>query len=195
MILGYARVSTDDQNTENQIDALVKAGCKRENIYQDVASGGVYDQPQLHRALEHLRRGDLLVVWKFDRLSRSLGDLIRIIERVEKSGADFKSLTESIDTSTPAGRVMFHMLGAFAEFERAMVKERTHLGLKRAKANGKRLGPPVRLSPARQTAIISQIKSGKTQSLVAYEQGVSKATISRLVARELGKEWKKLGVA
>ena len=126
MILGYARVSTDDQNTENQINALVKAGCERENIYQDVASGGVYDRPQLHKVLEHLRRGDLLVVWKFDRLSRSLGDLIRIIERVEKSGADFKSLTEAVDTSTPAGRAMFHMLGAFADdAERAIMQSHT----------------------------------------------------------------------
>jgi DNA invertase Pin-like site-specific DNA recombinase len=195
MKIGYARVSTDDQHTENQIAALVAAGCDRENIYQDVASGGVYNRPQLHRALGYLRRGDQLVVWKFDRLSRSLGDLIRIMEAVAKTGADFKSLTESIDTATPSGKAMFHMLGVFAEFERSMIKERTHAGLERAKKEGKRLGPPVRLSPARQAAVIAQVKAGKSQSLVAYEYGVSKATVSRLVAREMGKDWKKMKVA
>src|SRR4051812_40641388 len=124
MLLGYARVSKSDdsQDTAGQVSALKSAGCKR--VFEDKASGGRWDRPELHRLLDQLRTGDTLVVWKLDRLSRSLKDLLHILERVEAVGARFRSLTEAIDTSGPAGRMLMQMLGSFAEFERAMVRER-----------------------------------------------------------------------
>src|SRR5213594_2388085 len=131
MLIGYARVSTDDQDTAAQVAALKKAGCER--IYREKASGGRWDRPELHRLLDQLRKGDVLVVWKLDRLSRSLRDVLTIMERLGESGAGFRSLTEAIDTTTPAGRMMMQMVGAFAEFERAMLKERTKAGLDAAR--------------------------------------------------------------
>jgi DNA invertase Pin-like site-specific DNA recombinase len=130
MLLGYARVSkADDQDAAGQVSALKAAGCAR--IYEEKASGGRWDRPQLHRMLDHLRDGDVVVVWKLDRLSRSLKDLLHILEKIEAAAANFRSLTEAIDTSGPAGRMMMQMLGSFAEFERAMVRERTRAGLAR----------------------------------------------------------------
>jgi DNA invertase Pin-like site-specific DNA recombinase len=132
MLLGYARISkSDDQKTAPQIRALKEAGCKK--IFEESASGGRWDRPQLHRLLDQLRAGDTLMVWKLDRLSRSLKDLLTILERIEAAGAQFRSLTEAIDTSGAAGRMLMQMLGAFAEFERAMIRERTHAGLREAR--------------------------------------------------------------
>src|ERR1035438_4730260 len=119
MQIGYARVSTDDQDTAVQVAALKSAGCER--IYKEKAPGGRWDRPELHRLLDQLRKGDVLVVWKLDRLSRSLRDVLTIMERLVEAGAGFRSLTEAIDTTTPAGRMMMQMVGAFAEFERAML--------------------------------------------------------------------------
>jgi DNA invertase Pin-like site-specific DNA recombinase len=184
MNIGYARVSTDEQHTENQIEQLTKAGCDPKYIYKETASGGTWDRPQLHKALDHLRDGDVLVVWKLDRLSRSLSDLLRILERVDKAGASFKSLTETLDTSGPCGRLMMNMLGAFNQFEREIIKERTKLGLKRARANGRIGGGRFILSKTRQSEAIRLVDSGeKTQTEVAELFDVSKATISRLVTR------------
>src|SRR3982751_5607452 len=135
MQIGYARVSTDDQDTAVQVAALKKAGCER--IYREKASGGRWDRPELHRLLDQLRKGDVLVVWKLDRLSRSLRDVLTIMERLGESGSGFRSLTEAIDTTTPAGRMMMQMVGAFAEFERAMLKERTKAGLDAARQHGR----------------------------------------------------------
>jgi DNA invertase Pin-like site-specific DNA recombinase len=121
MLIGYARVSKiDQQDTRAHVQALKRAGCKR--IYQENASGGRWDRPQLHEALEQLRDGDVFLVWKLDRLSRSLKDLLNVLERITEAGAGFRSLTENIDTTTSAGRMMLQMLGAFAEFERSMVR-------------------------------------------------------------------------
>src|SRR5689334_7956037 len=115
MLLGYARVSkADDQDTAAQVSALKAAGCTR--IYEETASGGRWDRPELHRTLDHLREGDVVVVWKLDRLSRSLKDLLHILEKIDAAGANFRSLTEAIDTSGPAGRMMMQMLGSFAGF-------------------------------------------------------------------------------
>ena len=128
MLVGYARVSkADDQDTAAQVKALRKAGCKR--IFEEKASGGRWDRPQLHKALEQLQEGDVLVVWQLDRLSRSLKDLLHIMERVRDAGAGFRSITEAVDTTTAAGRMVMQVLGSFAEFERSMVRERTRAGL------------------------------------------------------------------
>src|SRR2546422_1839154 len=135
MLIGYARVSTNDQETATQVAALKAAGCER--IYREKASGGRWDRPELHRLLDQLRKGDVLVVWKLDRLSRSLKDVLSIMERVEKARAGFRSLTEVIDTTSPAGRMMMQMVGSFAEFERAMLKERTKAGLEAARKDGR----------------------------------------------------------
>jgi DNA invertase Pin-like site-specific DNA recombinase len=124
MLLGYARISkSDDQDAAPQIRALKKAGCKK--VFEEAASGGRWDRPELHCLLDQMRAGDALVVWKLDRLSRSLKDLLVILERIDAMGCKFRSLTESIDTSGPAGRMMMQMLGSFAEFEREMIRERT----------------------------------------------------------------------
>ena len=132
-----------------QVKALRQAGCKR--IFEEKASGGRWDRPELHRALEHLREEDVLVIWKLDRLSRSLKDLLHILERVREAGAGFRSLTEAVDTTTAAGRMMMQMLGSFAEFERSMVRERTRAGLVAARDRGVKVGRPAKMS-ADQTA-------------------------------------------
>jgi DNA invertase Pin-like site-specific DNA recombinase len=182
--IGYARVSTDDQHADNQIKQLLKAGCDSKYVYQETASGGMWDRPQLHKALDHLREGDVLVVWKLDRLSRSLSDLLRILEQVDRAGASFKSLTETLDTSGPCGRLMMNMLGAFNQFEREIIRERTKLGLQRARANGRIGGGRFILSKTQQAAAIRLVDSGeKTQTEVAELFDVSKATLSRLISR------------
>src|SRR6266567_1388975 len=136
MLIGYARVSTDEQD----VAALKAAGCER--IYDEKASGGRWNRPKLHQLLDQLRKGDVLVVWKLDRLSRSLRDVLTIMERVAEVKAGFRSLTEAIDTTTPAGRMMMQMVGAFAEFERAMLRERTKAGLDSARREGRIGGRP-----------------------------------------------------
>src|SRR6185295_9446146 len=113
MLIGYARVSTNDQETATQVAALKAAGCER--IYREKASGGRWDRPELHRLLDQLRKRDVLVVWKLDRLSRSLRDVLTVMERLSEAEAGFRSLTEAIDTTTPAGRMMMQMVGAFAD--------------------------------------------------------------------------------
>ena len=136
LLLGYARVSKgDEQNNALQTKALKAAGCRR--LFEEAASGGRWDRPELHRLLDHLREGDTVVVWKLDRLSRSLKDVLHIMERIGNAGAGFRSITENIDTTTPAGRMMMQMVGAFAEFERAMIRERTSAGLAAARAEGR----------------------------------------------------------
>lgn len=183
MNVGYARVSTDDQHPENQIEELVRAGCDRKRIYQDTASGGQWDRPQLHKALDQLRDGDVLTVWKLDRLSRSLRDLILILDKIKAANAGFKSLTESIDTTTAGGQLIMHVMGAFAEFERSVIRERTKVGLKRAREKGRIGGGQFTLTAVQEAHALEQLRAGKSQVEVARDQRVSKATICRLVAR------------
>jgi DNA invertase Pin-like site-specific DNA recombinase len=193
MQIGYARVSTDDQHTENQIAMLKKAGCKR--IFEETASGGRWERPELQACLKHLREGDVLVVWKLDRLSRSLSDLLRILEKVDKAGASFKSLTETLDTSGTCGRLMMHMLGAFNQFEREIIKERTKLGLERARLNGRIGGGRYKLSATQQAEAIRMIRSGeKTQSEIAELFNLDRSTISRMMTEVRLKEQKKAGL-
>ena len=133
MLIGYARVSTDDQTLDLQCDALKEAGCER--IFEDTA-GGAGECPNLEQALSHLRAGDTLVVWRLDRLGRSLKDLIARAEELRRGDVGLKSLKEAIDTDSPTGQLVFHIFGALAEFERALIRERTQAGLQAARARG-----------------------------------------------------------
>ena len=188
MLVGYARVSKiDQQDTRAQVKALKDAGCKR--IFEENASGGRWDRPELHKALEHLREDDVLVVWKLDRLSRSLKNMLLILENVTKAGAGFRSLTEHIDTTTPAGRMMLQMLGAFAEFERSMVRERTRLGLQAARERGRVGGRQPKLTPHQRAEAVKMVTTGaKSAAEVARLFRVHRSSISRLVAQTHSRE-------
>lgn len=182
LLLGYARVSKGDEQTNiMQARALRAAGCRR--LFEEAASGGRWDRPELHRLLDHLREGDTLVVWKLDRLSRSLKDVLHIMERIAKAGAGFRSLTENIDTTTPAGRMMMQMVAAFAEFERAMIRERTSAGLAAARAEGRIGGRRKKLDAAKRREIAESVLCGrKSGAEMARLYNVSPPTISRIVA-------------
>jgi len=182
MLLGYARVSTGAQDTATQVAALKAAGCER--IYREKASGGRWDRPELLRLLDQLRKGDVLVVWKLERLSRSLRDLLIFMERLGEAKAGFRSLTEAIDTTTAAGRMMMQMVGAFAEFERAMLRERTKAGLDAARQEGRVGGRRPKLSPQQQSEIRRMVLKGERSAADAARLfGVHPATVSRLLAR------------
>jgi DNA invertase Pin-like site-specific DNA recombinase len=183
MLLGYARVSkSDDQETAPQIRALKEAGCKK--VFEESASGGRWDRPELHRLLDQLRSGDTLVVWKLDRLSRSLKDLLIILERIDTAGARFRSLTEAIDTSGPAGRMLMQMLGSFAEFEREMIRERTRAGLREARAKGRVPGRKPKITAEQQKEIVDAVSSGrKTSAEIARLFKIHRATVSRMVSQ------------
>lgn len=143
MLVGYARVSTIDQNPELQLDALTAAGC--EKVFVEKASGAQRDRPELAAALAYARKGDTIVVWKLDRLARSMRQLIETIEGLEGRGVGFRSLTEAIDTTTAGGKLVFHIFGALAEFERGIIRERTSAGLAAALARGRKGGRPPKL--------------------------------------------------
>lgn len=180
MLIGYARVSTADQEARLQVDALAAAGCAK--ILTDQASGAKRDRPELARALDQLRAGDVLVVWKLDRLARSLADLIALADQLQAIGADLRSLTEQIDTATPGGRLFFHVMGALAEFERALIQERTRAGLAAARARGARPGRKPGLSAEQvkaAAAILADPSNGLTVTAVAKLLGVSPATLYR----------------
>jgi len=182
MLLGYARISKgDEQSNAVQTQALRAAGCCR--VFEEAASGGRRDRPELHRLLDQLREGDIVVVWKLDRLSRSLKDVLHIMERIGDAGAGFRSVTEPIDTTTPAGRMMMQMIGAFAEFERAMIRERTSAGLAAARAEGRIGGRRKKLDPAKRREIAESVISGrKTGAEMARLYNISPPTVSRIVA-------------
>lgn len=182
MLIGYARVSTNDQDTALQVAALKGAGCER--IYREKASGGRWERPELQQLLNQLRKGDVLVVWKLDRLSRSLRDVLTIMERLGETKVGFRSLTEAIDTTTPAGRMMMQMVGAFAEFERAMLRERTKAGLESARREGRVGGRRPKLSPQQRIEIARMVSKGhKTAADAARLFSVHPATVSRLISR------------
>lgn len=183
MLIGYARVSTTDQDTTAQIDALKSAGC--ELIFEEKASGGRWERPELHRLLGQLRKGDTFVVWKLDRLSRSLKDVISLMEKIQLAGASFKSLTESIDTDSPGGRMMMQIIGSFAEFERAMLRERTLNGLESARKQGRVGGRRPKLKENQKTEIVQLVTSGrKSASDAARLFSVHPATICRLLQQK-----------
>jgi len=191
MLLGYARVSKgEEQDTRMQEAALRTAGVER--LFTERASGGRWDRPQLHRLLDQLRPEDVAVVWKLDRLSRSLKDLLHLMERIAQVGAGFRSLTEAIDTTTPAGRMLMQMVGSFAEFERAMIRERTRAGLVAARARGRIGGRRPKLSPQQQAAIVDMVHVGlQSQADAARLFRVHPATVSRLLSvhRQPAQTW------
>ena len=157
MLIGYARVSTDDQILDLQTNALKSAGCKK--IITDTISGAKADRPGLEQVLNMLREGDTLVVWRLDRLSRSLKNLIEVVEKLDRDGIQFKSLTESIDTTTPNGKLIFHLFGAFAEFERNIIRERTNAGLAAARSRGRVGGRKKALNPKQQEMAVEMYRA------------------------------------
>ncbi len=182
MRLGYARVSTQDQDTRVQLTALKAAKCDR--VFQEKASGGRWDRPQLQQLLEQLRPDDVFVVWKLDRLSRSLKDLLLVLEAIDQAGAHFQSLTEAIDTTTSAGRMMMHMVGSFAEFERSLLRERTRVGLDEARKAGRIGGRRPKLTPEQQQEVVELVSTGKKSAADAARLfQVHPATVSRLLAQ------------
>jgi DNA invertase Pin-like site-specific DNA recombinase len=178
MLIGYARVSTVDQNLALQRDALTEAGCQR--IF--IESGAVTDRPALHDAIEFARSGDTLIVWKLDRLARSMKQLIETIENLRVRGIGFRSLTEALDTTTAQGRLVFHMFGALAEFERSLIRERTQAGLAAARRAGRTGGRPPKLTDddiEAAKAMLANPDIGVTQ--IAHRLGVSPATLYRYI--------------
>ena len=182
MNIGYARVSTQDQNLDLQNDALKAAGC--EKIYTDKMSGAKTDRPGLDEILGFIRKGDTLVVWKLDRLGRSLKHLIQVMNQLEEKGIFFKSVQESLDTSTPGGKLIFHVFGALAEFERDIIRERTLAGLAAARARGRVGGRPRKLSK-KQVEMARNLMNDVSIPIgeICQTLGVSKATLYRYVGR------------
>jgi DNA invertase Pin-like site-specific DNA recombinase len=179
MLIGYGRVSTLDQSPELQADTLTAAGCER--LFIEKASGArMRGRPELESALSHLRKGDTLVVWKLDRLGRSLRDLIDTMEKLAERGIELRSLTEAIDTGTPGGRLVFHIFGAMAEFELSLIRERTYAGLKAARDRGRVGGRPRKLSEADKVAALALLSDPAIPfPQVAKRVGASTATLYR----------------
>jgi len=184
--IGYARVSTNGQEKNGygldaQMARLKEADCKR--IYQDTASGGKADRPDLTKMLDRLHAGDVVVVVKLDCLSRSLADLLNIVERIGKAGAGFRSLGENLDTTSPAGRTMMQMVGVFVEFERSIIRERTRAGLAEARKAGRKLGRRFKLSETTRQQIVYLVREGKmTMADCARTYRIHESNISRLLA-------------
>jgi DNA invertase Pin-like site-specific DNA recombinase len=175
-VIGYARVSTEDQTLDLQRDALTRAGCTR--IYEDRKSGAKAERPGLTLALEVVRAGDQLVVWRLDRLGRSLPDLIELIRTLQDRGVELRSLTEGIDTSTINGKFTFHLFAALAEFERALIRERTQAGLAAARARGRKGGRPKSLdSEKRRHAVALYRGKQHTIAEICRLMGISKPTL------------------
>src|SRR4051794_17387360 len=183
MFVGYARISTTDQTLDLQRDALTKAGCSK--IFTDTASGAKAERQGLLEAISYVRAGDTLVVWKLDRLGRSLKDLIERITQLNNRHIGFKSITESIDTTTSGGKLIFHIFGALAEFERDIIRERTNAGLEAARVRGKLGGRPPALS-AEKVKLARKLYADKSTSVaeICKMLGISRHTLQRYVKRK-----------
>lgn len=177
MLLGYARCSTPDQDPALQLDALAAAGCER--IWTETASGAAAERPQLADLLSHARDGDTLVVWRLDRLGRSLPHLIGLLADLEQRDVEFRSLTEALDTSTAGGRLVFNIFASIADFERQLVQERTQAGLAAARARGKVGGRPTVMTPAKIRTARRMLHDGETLTTVAAALSVSRTTLYR----------------
>ncbi len=180
MQIGYARVSTRKQNLEMQIRALEDAGCQQ--IYQEQASGARADRPELVRMLAQLRKGDTLVVWKIDRIGRSLRHLVNLIDELQQQGVGFHSLSDQINTTTAQGRLVFNIFASLAEFERELISERTLAGQDNARRNGKRIGRPAGLSEEKlkkASAAKSLFLQGYKKTEIAEQLGISTRSVQR----------------
>ena len=183
MLIGYARVSTDDQNLNLQHDALKNAGC--EKIFDDQITGSKIKRPGLDAILEFARTGDVIVVWRLDRLSRSLKDLIEMVALLDSKNIGLRSLHESIDTSSSSGKLIFHIFGALAEFERNLIRERTYAGLETARARGRMGGRPKKLN-AEKAKLAQDLYNQRTRTInqICELVGVSKPTLYKYLARQ-----------
>ncbi|MGZ8928206.1 MAG: recombinase family protein [Methylobacter sp.] len=179
MLIGYARVSTQDQNLDIQVDALTKAGCKK--IFDDKISGSRAERPGLTKALEMLREGDIFVVWKLDRLGRSVKNLVNLVGELHKQGIQFKSLIDAIDTSTPSGRFFFHVMASLAEMERELTVERTRAGLEVARQLGRKGGRTRQMTDSKIESAKKLLANGVSPRDVAKNLGVSVATLYRWI--------------
>lgn len=179
MLIGYARVSTQDQNLELQREALIRMGC--EKVFEDKASGCRADRPGLTKALETLRKGDTLAVWKLDRLGRSVKQLVDLIGDLHRRGVQFKSLTDAIDTGTPSGRFFFHVMASLAEMERELTVERTRAGLEIARQRGRKGGRRPKMTRSKIESAKKLLASGVPPKDVARNLGVSIPTLYRWV--------------
>lgn len=179
MLIGYMRVSTDGdrQSTDLQRDALMSAGVDERNIFEDKASGSKDDRVGLTKALEYVKEGDVLVVWKLDRLGRSLPHLIEIVSHLKSKGVGFKSLTEGMDTSSPSGELLFHVFGALAQFERSLIQERVNAGLAAARKRGRIGGRPRAISQEKMDAILEALNSGMSKAAVCRTFEVKRSTL------------------
>jgi DNA invertase Pin-like site-specific DNA recombinase len=182
MKYGYARVSTEDQNPAMQLAALKKAGCK--TLFKDEVTGAHVNRPALIRCMKVLQTGDTLIVWKLDRLGRSLRDLIQMLDDFKQRGIKFRSLTEAIDTETPTGRAMWQMIGVLAELERSLIAERTRAGVKAAQRRGVKFGRKTKMTPDRLAHARQLINQGKTPTDTAKIMGIGRTTLYRALQRE-----------
>lgn len=189
MLIGYARVSTEDQLLDLQREALTKAGVEPDRIYEEHVSGVKTRRPQLAECLRAMREGDVLVVWRLDRLGRSVPELIKIMDELKARDIGFRSISEAIDTTTAAGKMVFHVLAAFAEFERNLISERTKAGLKAARARGHRGGRKPKVDAKKLKAAKAMLGDPTvTMDEVAQTLGVGRASIYRAFEREKQKD-------
>src|SRR3954463_11407218 len=185
MLVGYMRVSSDGerQTTDLQRDALLAAGVDERHLYEDHASGSRGDRPGLAAALAFLRSGDCLVVWKLDRLGRSLPHLLTTVTGLRERGVAFRSLTEQIDTTTPQGELLFHIFGALAQFERALIQERVQAGLAAARRRGRHGGCPVAIDPEKLAAVVTALEAGASKAAVCRTFAIRRSTLIDSLAR------------
>lgn len=184
ILIGYARVSTDDQRMDMQVDALIAAGVSPDHIFQEHVSGATTKRPELQNCLRALRKGDTLVIYKLDRLGRSVQELLKLVTDLEARGVNIHSIRDQIDTKTAVGRVMFHMLAAFAQFERDIISERTKAGMKAARARGHRGGRKPKLDAKKIKAAIAMLEDPRvTMAEVAETLHVGRSTVQRALAK------------
>lgn len=178
-LIGYARVSTTDQKLDLQTDALAAAGCRK--VFADKLSGTTTTRPELDACLRYLREGDVLVVYKLDRLGRSLRHLLEVIDDLKERGIGFKSISDGIDTTTSTGRLLFSVMGSFAEFERDLIRERTNAGLKAARDRGKLGGRPTAVTAELGERIVALRAAGSSPTAIAQELEIGRATVYRFL--------------
>jgi len=185
MLVGYMRVSSDSdrQNTGLQRDGLIAAGVDARHLFEDKASGARDDRPGLKSCLDFLKSGDTLIVWKLDRLGRSLPHLLDIVAGLRDGGIAFRSLTEGMDTNTPHGELLFHIFGALAQYERALTRERVQAGLAAARRRGRRGGRPAAIESEKLDAVIAALDGGATKAAVCRTFGIARSTLADTLAR------------